>query len=181
MPAAMKIGITATPSAGYTFSGWSGDCTGTATGLWVDLKGPRTCGAVFAVDVTVPVPLAPVDSAVIQQNRTDIGCSADPTRGSGFQVVAQWRQPSSPPAGISGYNLYAIHEGSALAIFNTFVSGTSYTYTSCNSFVADINVTGWHWQVQAVYSGGGNSAWSPLASFRFAPCRLSDGTPCYAY
>ena len=181
MPAAMKIGISATPSAGYTFSGWSGDCIGTATGLWVDLKGPRTCGAVFTVAANVPEPLEPINSAVIQQNRTDIGCSADPTRGSGAQIVFQWRAPSSAPSAIAGYYLIAYNEAAEYPIVDTFVSGSSYVDTSCNSFVIDQYLAGWHWQVQAVYSGGGNSAWSPLASFRFAPCRLSDGTPCYAY
>ena len=47
MPAAMKIGITATASSGYTFTGWSGDCSGTAESVWVDLKGARTCAATF--------------------------------------------------------------------------------------------------------------------------------------
>ena len=47
MPAAMTLGIAATPSAGYTFTGWSGDCTGTTSDLWVALNGPRTCGATF--------------------------------------------------------------------------------------------------------------------------------------
>jgi hypothetical protein len=128
----------------------------------------------------VPVPLAPINSAVIQQNRTDIGCSANPTYGRGHQIVFQWRAPSSAPGGIAGYNLIAQHVGSAFPIVNTFVSTTSHTYTSCNSYVADPNLTNWRWQVQAVYSGGGNSAWSPWASFQFAPCRLSDGTPCNA-
>jgi len=48
MPAAMTIGLSATASAGYTFTGWTGDCAGTTPGLWLSLKGPRTCGAAFA-------------------------------------------------------------------------------------------------------------------------------------
>ena len=47
MPASMTLGISAAPSAGYTFGGWTGDCTGTTPGLWVSLKGPRTCSAIF--------------------------------------------------------------------------------------------------------------------------------------
>jgi len=47
MPAPMTLGIFATPSTGYTFTNWTGDCTGTTSGLWVALNGPRTCGAVF--------------------------------------------------------------------------------------------------------------------------------------
>ena len=47
MPASMTLGIGATPSAGYTFSGWTGDCSGANPELWVALNGPRTCGAIF--------------------------------------------------------------------------------------------------------------------------------------
>ena len=47
MPAAMTIGLSTTASAGYTFTAWTGDCTGTAASQWLLLKGPRTCGATF--------------------------------------------------------------------------------------------------------------------------------------
>jgi len=47
MPAAMTLGIGATPSAGFVFGGWTGDCSGTNPSLWVALDGPRTCGAAF--------------------------------------------------------------------------------------------------------------------------------------
>ena len=47
MPAAMSLGIQATPASGYTFAGWTGDCTGTNPSLTVMLSGPRTCGATF--------------------------------------------------------------------------------------------------------------------------------------
>ena len=47
MPASMTLGIGATPSAGYTFSGWTGDCSGANPSIWVALNGPRTCGAIF--------------------------------------------------------------------------------------------------------------------------------------
>ena len=53
MPAPMALGIEATPDAGYTFAGWTGDCTGTTAGIYVQLGGPRTCGAVFTPSGTV--------------------------------------------------------------------------------------------------------------------------------
>ena len=47
MPAAMTLGLTATASEGYTFTAWTGDCTGTTSTQWLSLKGPRSCGATF--------------------------------------------------------------------------------------------------------------------------------------
>jgi len=47
MPAQMTLGLSATASSGYTFGGWTGDCTGTSPGLWLALKGARTCSATF--------------------------------------------------------------------------------------------------------------------------------------
>ena len=45
MPVALTVGIEATASSGYTFTGWSGDCSGTAASISVNLQGPRTCAA----------------------------------------------------------------------------------------------------------------------------------------
>ena len=47
MPAPMSVGLEAVPSAGYTFSGWSGDCSGTSPAYLLALSGARTCGASF--------------------------------------------------------------------------------------------------------------------------------------
>ena len=49
MPAALWLGLLATPDRGYTFTGWTGDCSGTQTGYTLTLAGPRTCSATFAV------------------------------------------------------------------------------------------------------------------------------------
>ena len=50
MPAQMTLGLAATPSAGYTFGGWTGHCTGASPSLWLDLKGTRTCSATFTAN-----------------------------------------------------------------------------------------------------------------------------------
>jgi hypothetical protein len=47
MPAQMTLGLAATPSAGYTFGAWTGNCSGASPSLWLDLKGARTCRATF--------------------------------------------------------------------------------------------------------------------------------------
>ena len=59
MPAAMTLGLTATPASGYAFTGWTGDCLGNSRNLWVLLNGPRVCGAAFA-PIGAPENQAPV-------------------------------------------------------------------------------------------------------------------------
>ena len=71
MPASMTIGVSATANSGYSFSGWTGDCSGTSASLWVSLGGPRTCGATFVLqgggptvpNITWPQP-APITEGV---------------------------------------------------------------------------------------------------------------------
>ena len=47
MPAALWLGLQATPDRGYVFTGWSGHCTGTQPSYSIALEGPRSCSAVF--------------------------------------------------------------------------------------------------------------------------------------
>jgi len=47
MPAALWLGLQATPDPGYTFTGWTGHCSGTQPAYPLALAGPRTCSATF--------------------------------------------------------------------------------------------------------------------------------------
>jgi len=47
MPAPIWLGVLATPDRGYTFGGWTGNCTGTQTSYSLALSGPRACSATF--------------------------------------------------------------------------------------------------------------------------------------
>jgi hypothetical protein len=47
MPAALWLGLQATPDRGYTFGGWTGHCSGSSLSYALALAGPRTCSAVF--------------------------------------------------------------------------------------------------------------------------------------
>jgi uncharacterized repeat protein (TIGR02543 family) len=44
----MPYGMQATPAAGYAFTGWTGNCSGTNPSLYILLSGAQTCGATFA-------------------------------------------------------------------------------------------------------------------------------------
>ena len=47
MPAALWLGLQATPDRGYVFTGWTGHCSGTQPSFSLALAGPRTCSATF--------------------------------------------------------------------------------------------------------------------------------------
>jgi uncharacterized repeat protein (TIGR02543 family) len=103
MPAAMTLGIEATASAGYTFAGWSGDCLGTAAGVWVDLKGARTCAATFT-------PAGSTTSAPT--------IAAAPTGGSGLPTGPPHTLTITPPTGgkVQGAGLNCGAGGAACAV-----------------------------------------------------------------
>jgi uncharacterized repeat protein (TIGR02543 family) len=52
MPSSMSLGLQAVADGGYTFSGWSGDCSGTSASFTLALTGAKTCGATFTATPT---------------------------------------------------------------------------------------------------------------------------------
>jgi hypothetical protein len=62
MSSSMLLGLQATPDAGYAFSGWTGDCSGTSPGYWLVLNGSKSCGATFTALQTAPSTATPTTS-----------------------------------------------------------------------------------------------------------------------
>lgn len=121
--------------------------------------------------------VSPAANAVIPQNRSDIGCSlisGQEIRGHGLQILFDW----ADVAGAVSYDIFATDVDARIPIVNTTVTGSQYTHTACNSFVADGNLEGWIWRVRARDNAGNVGAWSEDRPFSFAPCRLADGTAC---
>lgn len=131
-------------------------------------------GTVPASDIRL---VSPQQDAVIPQNVPSIGCPADPARGYGFVIEFAWT--ASEQKAIVGYQLESRSSYATIPIVSATVSGTSYTYLSCNGFVDDVNLDGWYWRVRTVDDQGNVGAWTQ-ATFSFAPCRLADRTACYA-
>jgi hypothetical protein len=149
----------------FASSGWNDN---------VDNTAPNQ-GYVVEYDVILQVP---TNNAVIRQNRSDIGCSlivGGETRGFGYRIDFDWSDASRA---VIGYELFATKVGALLPIVNTTVAGSSFTLTSCNSFVEDQNLQGWEWRVRAKYSEVSFGNWTTPAPFSFEPCRLPDGSAC---
>jgi len=129
-------------------------------------------------NVTAPVLLTPVNNEAIPQNDPNIDCPFDPFYSYGHEIFFDWTDSSSPN-GISGYHLFVIHTGAIFPIVDTFVLDSEYTNTSCNSYIADMNLNDWIWSVQAEDNFGNLS---PVVEdvFRFEPCRLENGAYCGA-
>lgn len=156
---------------------------GTLT-VFVTNPDSQRAGATFAITaaaalVSVPTLLTPIDNAVIQQNVAASGCPANPTRGFGLRIAFDWTDASSTN-GILRYQLTVTPAGAASPTTDTYVDKSEFTYISCNSFVIDEHLPGWQWRVRAQDTRGNYSDWTPTGTFQFAPCRLADGTACYA-
>ncbi len=129
--------------------------------------------------VSVPTLITPINNVAITQNDPNIGCPPHPTRGFGSRIFFDWTDSSSPN-GIAGYHIFAKHQNAQFPIVDTFVTASEFTTTRCNSFVIDANLEGWGWDVQARDNFGNLSPKSETGTFKFEPCRLDDGTPCFA-
>jgi len=124
--------------------------------------------------------LSPTQATPVPQNVATIGCPANATRGYGDSITFQWRTEHRND--ISAFQLRAWHEGATIALVSVVVPGaesTSYSWRNCNGFVAEQNLTGWHWTLTATDSQGNPVIWAQT-DFAFAPCHLAGGAACYA-
>jgi hypothetical protein len=120
----------------------------------------------------------PTAGATIVQNDPSTGCSPNATRGYGYVVHFEWTAPSLE--GLFLYELVVRNINALNPALDDRVTTASFTWTSCNSFVTDGNLAGWHWQVTATDTANRVIAVSEQRAIRFLPCRLADGTPCNA-
>jgi len=81
---------TATPNAGYHFTSWSGDCTGTGACQLTNVTSPRSVGATFALN-TYPISIVPATAngtVICTPNPVTHGqaasCTATPDTGYHF-------------------------------------------------------------------------------------------------
>ncbi len=81
---------TATPNAGYHFTSWSGDCTGTGACQLTNVTSPRSVGATFALNTySIGIVPAPANGTVTctpnpVTHGQDASCTATPDAGYHF-------------------------------------------------------------------------------------------------
>ena len=92
--------------------------------------------------------LSPTADTPVPQNVASGGCPWNATRGYGNSITFRWTTEHRND--ISAFQLRVVHEGATLALISVVIPGaesTSYVWRSCNGFVADQNLTGWHWSL----------------------------------
>jgi uncharacterized repeat protein (TIGR02543 family) len=79
--AASSVQLTAAPTAGYVFTGWSGAATGTANPCTVVMNGSKTVNATFALSPSYALTISSdgTGSGTVTSNGTGISCPADCT------------------------------------------------------------------------------------------------------
>jgi len=81
---------------------------------------------------------------------------------------------------IAAYEIEVRRAGAVGAIIDAVTTESAYEETFCNTFVTELNLSGWGWRVRAIAAGGQIGPWSERRVFTFEPCRLSHGASCHA-
>ena len=86
------VTLTATPTAGYTFTGWSTDCTGTGNCV-VTMDGAKTVKATFAIKTYLVTASAPTGGSIASGEGSPLvscgaTCSATVDHGTSMTFAA---------------------------------------------------------------------------------------------
>jgi len=98
-----SVTLTATPDSGYTFSGWSGDASGTTNPTTVTMNGNKSVTATFTT--LVPTNLAPTVSAgsdksvALPQSVSLQGTATDDALPLNSTLSVSWSKVSGPTTG----------------------------------------------------------------------------------
>jgi probable HAF family extracellular repeat protein len=120
----------------------------------------------------------PSPDTAVPQDDASTGCPAHGTRGYGFQVTFSWSARLLQNVG--QYRLVVSHGAATTPALDVTLTEDRYWWPDCNAFVADSNLTGWHWRVSALDFMNNVIAISEPRPLQFLPCRLADGSACNA-
>ena len=95
---ATSVTLTATPATGQEFSGWGGDCSGTAVTCMVQMSANRTANAMFRA-VTPPIPIGWRAPEVISKASEGSNGSARVVIDNAGNALAIWKQRNATNVG----------------------------------------------------------------------------------
>ena len=152
--------LTATPSASSSFTGWSGDYTGTENPLQITMDGPKTLQATFAT-------LTYTISGTVTAG------------GSPLSGVTMAGLPGSPVTDGSGAYSATVDYGSSFTVTPTHSYYTfdpaSQTYTNVTANITDQNyaasliVTSQRQALIALYNSTDGDSWTNNSGWKTAP------------
>ena len=128
-----SIGLTAAPDSGYSFAGWTGDCTGTTSSFTVVLNGPKSCGATFVSASGPPSTSTPLpDGGLLigpPYTLTIVRPSGGTVKGTGINCGTTAKSCQVTAPGPMNFALQATPDyGFAFLAWTGDCSGTSWSY-----------------------------------------------------
>jgi len=90
-PQPTSVELTVIPESGYTFTGWTGDCSGTANPLTINVDSAKNCTANFA-PIPLTLTLTPPTHGKISASGLDCGttCSQPLPPGTKIPLGLEW-------------------------------------------------------------------------------------------
>ncbi len=123
-----SVTITATPDSSSTFTGWSGDCSGTANPYTVTMNAAKSCVANFSVQTfTMPINVPGGNGTVSCTAPTYNGvCTCTITPATGYQLATLTDNGTNVITSVSGdsytiNNVTATHNINATYTIRTFI------------------------------------------------------------
>ncbi len=139
------ITLTAIPPAGFSFTGWSQDASGTTNPLSISMSAPKTISVGFLIDKP-PTPVLTFPA----NNNASVGLSPELSWNASARAVA-----------------YHLQLSTKAAFGDTIINDTA--ITALSKIVGPLtNNTTYYWRVDAG-NAGGTSGWSAAWSFTTLP------------
>jgi uncharacterized repeat protein (TIGR02543 family) len=176
-----SVTLTATPSNGYTFTGWSGDLTGTQNPATITMGGPTSITANFSqVNFCSSISISPTSQNFSKEGGSgvvsvtaDSNCYWTASTNSGswdwIAITSGW---SGTGSGSVNYTVLPNYTGSSRSGYLTIAGQTfnvNQSGTGASSFLFD-------------YDGDGKTdiaVWSTVENALWTIIRSSDGTTTY--
>lgn len=121
------VALTAQPDAGWQFTSWSGDCTGTTAATTVMLDANRLCTATFSLLGTPTLTVSVIGSGTVASTPAGIACAPDCTENYPLNTVVALT--ATPAAGFNFSTWSGDCSGSATTITVTLSANRGCTAT----------------------------------------------------